>query len=574
MTCQRCGKENKTQAKFCRECGGRMLEVAPVPEGAVDPRMPLTVVVGQRPVALAPQPPSTPPPALAAFAPPVGPPPALPPITQPVFRPVAPPPMPPPPPLLPPPPASLPSLPTQAGPNKGSALGRIAIGAAFVVILAAGAFFLMRGRSPGGTVTEDDAKIVLVPSLRADGKYEFTVVNSEAKALMTLPSNEWNVPAHLNGDFSRLTQEVALEFALFDKLNNGGVIRVPVIMNEFALDYITLRGPKGESIHIDQFGGVTKDPKFVQSGRFRDGLAPAKSGEGSNRLCGYVDRSQEIKIPFSFSECGEFHEGLALTEKNGGRGAKTFIDPSGKVLITVGFARVLDFRGGRARIDRKGKWGYLDKSGADVIAEDFDEAGDFAEGLAPVRKGSLWGFIDPSGKVVIPFQYEVAQGFEDGYALVQNGGGVNIIDKSGKQVNKVAMQLPLSTGNGEYLFKSAEKKWGLMKSNGTIVKMPQAELAYSAAGYTLFITDSGGNKPPNFDLYGPGVHLNPNEVKRAMDDPESVLKAARIPVTKTLSIRLVNFSKTSKNLEFVLESASGNRTPEFHLGDITGDVKK
>ena len=112
----------------------------------------------------------------------------------------------------------------------------------------------------------------------------------------------------------------------------------------------------GSVFGYKQFGNWVIKPRFEKAGPFIEGLAS---------VClfgkyGYINRNDEVVIPFKFDAAQSFYEGLAAVMLNG-------------------------------------KWGFINTSGKVVIAYRYDQAGSFKDGLACVSNNKTTGYIDKDG---------------------------------------------------------------------------------------------------------------------------------------------------------------------------------
>ncbi len=154
--------------------------------------------------------------------------------------------------------------------------------------------------------------------------------------------------------------------------------------------------------YIDKSGKWAIPPKFDWGSLFSEGLAPVTLG----RVCGYVDRTGELKLRPQFKnneeDCaavwGSFDGGLSrwkIGDKYG------YINKNGEIAIKPEFDLTFNFSEGMAFVEKDGKYGFINQSGQMAIEPQFYDAKDFHNGLARVgyaRDG--WGYINKSGDFV------------------------------------------------------------------------------------------------------------------------------------------------------------------------------
>ena len=83
---------------------------------------------------------------------------------------------------------------------------------------------------------------------------------------------------------------------------------------------------------------------------------------------GFIDKNNQIIIPFEYEDAGDFSEGMAFVKRNG-------------------------------------KYGFIDKTGKEVIPFEYDKANNFEKGLAVVERGGKTGVINKEGKIIVPIEY-------------------------------------------------------------------------------------------------------------------------------------------------------------------------
>ncbi|HMX00902.1 MAG TPA: WG repeat-containing protein [Cyclobacteriaceae bacterium] len=241
----------------------------------------------------------------------------------------------------------------------------------------------------------------------------------------------------------------------FGFINQDGELVVPLIydnVNSFSdgLAMVELNEKRG---FIDTEGNVVIgiDIKYARTNYnqnwyknsyfFREGLCLVETGQwkelellidGKSKVSGYhtncsigfINKNEEIIIPFRPFPGDYLHSFTSFSEGLHGIGRKT-----GKKVKHKIYDEETD----------KYLWGFIDKMGNEVIPCEFESVGSFSEGLAVVQKNEKFGFINRRGVLIIPCIYENAMPFSEGHAAVQKKVSDKTamwgyIDKKGKTI--------------------------------------------------------------------------------------------------------------------------------------------
>ena len=297
----------------------------------------------------------------------------------------------------------------------GTSKKRWAIVVAILVIIGAGAMFML-----GGGSNNYEGK--LVPILdNSNDKYGYA-------------DTLGNVIIEPQYDFARSFSEGLAVVIKDDKYGfidkTGKVVVEPKYDNAWLFsDGLAAVKKDGKYGFIDKTGKVVVEPQYDDVWEFSDGLARVvKDGK-----YGFIDKTGKVVIGLQYDDAWEFSEGLARVRKDDRRG---FIDKTGKVVIGLQYDDAYYFSEGLALVEKDGKVFNIDKTGKVVVEPQYDYALEFSDGLAAVKKDGKYGFIDKTGKVVVEPQYDGVWEFSEGLAKVQKDGKVFYIDKTGREYIK------------------------------------------------------------------------------------------------------------------------------------------
>lgn len=204
--------------------------------------------------------------------------------------------------------------------------------------------------------------------------------------------------------------------------------------SEGLADFSLRTGDKGLILHgyLDKKGNVVIPPTYTQAGDFGQGLA-AVSVDWSP--FGYIDKKGETKINFQFGRAERFDEhGRAIVKAEGPEGLCGVINRKGEYVINPLFAS-LTADGDRylLQLERNGDYGYCDADGTLTINPQFEEALPFCGSqLAAVNIGDLYGYINEKGEIAITPQFQGAAPFFGGRAPVYSSSKIGFIDEEGK----------------------------------------------------------------------------------------------------------------------------------------------
>lgn len=143
--------------------------------------------------------------------------------------------------------------------------------------------------------------------------------------------------------------------------------------------------------------------------------------------CGYIDRKENIIIPFIFEDGYNFHNGIAPVKKSGLWG---YINLEGNTLLSCNYTRAREFNNNVGQVWKKRKWGIVNNTGDFIVPMIYERMEKFIEGLAAVRLNDKWGFINTRGEVIIDLIYDRADYFNHGTACVMKGRKFGLIDRN------------------------------------------------------------------------------------------------------------------------------------------------
>jgi hypothetical protein len=189
-----------------------------------------------------------------------------------------------------------------------------------------------------------------------------------------------------------------------------------------------------------------EQPKMIVM--FREGLLPTPGDSG---LYGFTDVSGKWVISPDFelhTSFSYFSDGLCPVIKEGKYG---FIDRSGDIVIDYTFDTVRPFSEGVAVVEKDDlKYQVIDKNGNFIAEPSYELCGSPGDGLVGMKKDGKVGFVDTKGNVVIDFKFQGDNGgrplsgliwpiysFREGRTAVLKDDNVWIINRSGDMLFQI-----------------------------------------------------------------------------------------------------------------------------------------
>ena len=261
------------------------------------------------------------------------------------------------------------------------------------------------------------------------------------------------------------------------------------------------------------YGVIDKEEKLVIPLLYKQIMPSAETGlfiikdkSGNAGLFSVI--SKKVIIEPSYFEIDIFREGLAVVKKRNKDLTLSWgaVDVSGQVVIPVTYEYLGPSSEGLMNFKQKEKMGFLDKTNTIVIPAMYEDYSAFSEGLAAVKTATgKYGYIDKSNRMVIAAEYEDANPFFGGFTAVAKKKGYSlekpgqktaavpgqwvVINKEGKIIQERSFDKvsPLNAG-GLFIIESEGKK-GTMNTNGMpILPMEYADVSIDKNGYAIFKT--------------------------------------------------------------------------------------
>ncbi|MEM6262312.1 MAG: SUMF1/EgtB/PvdO family nonheme iron enzyme, partial [Bacteroidota bacterium] len=168
-------------------------------------------------------------------------------------------------------------------------------------------------------------------------------------------------------------------------------------------------------------------PNYYQSSPLINPAGPEKGSQKVVRGGSFASSTENLRITRRTP--------IAPSSKRSTIGFRTV--SGGGVQVLIGdwgnrYEEIGPFYQGRARVKRKGLFGYVNLSGEEVIRARFQEAGPFSNGLAWVKKGNKFGYIDAYGNTAVPFGlFDEVWTFRENRARVGKKGRYGYLDSNG-----------------------------------------------------------------------------------------------------------------------------------------------
>ena len=211
-------------------------------------------------------------------------------------------------------------------------------------------------------------------------------------------------------------------------------------------------------------------PQFDRADDFHEGLALVQR----NKKFGYVDHAGKVVIEERFDQATDFASDRAVVKIDN---AWIVIDRVGRQIVPPQFSSIRPFREDRAVVTLKGKRGAIDPSGQMIIQPQFELMSDFSEGLAVVVVGKKRGFVRRDGSMAIPPEFDFATSFRNGRARVSSGTepnrGAGLIDTTGRLVARHQSRPLADFREGLAPFSDATGHFGFMDISGSVVIPPK-----------------------------------------------------------------------------------------------------
>jgi hypothetical protein len=296
-------------------------------------------------------------------------------------------------------------------------------------------------------------------------------------------------------------------------INSENKIVVPLVYKSISNSgekgiFIVKDAAENEGLFSATAQKLIVEPQYFQIEFFSEGLAVVKKRKADYGFAwGVVDVNGNTIIPVEYDYLGACNEGLINFQKDKKSG---FIDKTNKVIIPAMYGNLSGFSDGLAavQIPETGKYGYIDKNNTLVIAAEYEDADPFYGGFAAVAKkksytsGSAgkpsvtvpgqWVVINKSGKIIQERSFDKVSSL--------NAGGLFIIESNGKKGTMNTQGMPILPmeytdvtidKNGYTIFKTADKKFGMMNNIGSIIVAPTYDYVSPTTANRFYVMQNG-----------------------------------------------------------------------------------
>lgn len=200
-------------------------------------------------------------------------------------------------------------------------------------------------------------------------------------------------------------------------------------------------------------------------------LLPYYELKNNQYKCGYINKSGKVKIPFNFLSCGDFKDGFADVETEGGK--FSFINTKGSLVTSLKFDQISPFNDGKAIVYEKNKCNYLTKEGVLLSKNYYDSCNDFKYSIALVKKQNKYYFIDKNGELFVDKSFDYALPFiYPNSTIIQLGENKGVLTYWKKLVFDLDYKIYEMNSEGYFIISDKNDKYGYADSFLTPVIKP------------------------------------------------------------------------------------------------------
>ena len=250
---------------------------------------------------------------------------------------------------------------------------------------------------------------------------------------------------------------------------------------------------------IDVNGEVKVSPVYDEVYGFgKNGLAAVRVDE----LWGFVDTEGEMVIAPSYLLPESFSDnGLALVITQDGD--QCFIDGNGEIIMNPGYnIYTSDYiimesfdENGFARVKRDGMWGIMNEDGVMITEPVFDYIYSCDKDRICICVDDRYGLMDTQGTICLEPVYDDLSPLNDKFYAVSMDDQWGVIDQNGKEIVKPAYETIYTLGKKKWVGISDEfKKACLIETDGTVVKTWESDWQ--------FFYSKVYNRESNEELFG------------------------------------------------------------------------
>jgi hypothetical protein len=191
-------------------------------------------------------------------------------------------------------------------------------------------------------------------------------------------------------------------------------------------------------------------PIYYDVQEFSGRLCAAASSPALNHTFkyGFINKQFEFAIAPTYDEVYDFEAGLAIVGIGNcpnGLCRYGIINELGDTVLPIEYNDVHEFHDGLALVESSaGRIGYVNNAGNDVIAPQFSKGRNFSENIAAVQLDSGWFFIDRNGVKTFPTTFYAITDFKNGVSSFSNDGNVwGIIASDGRIIKQPLFKEPI-----------------------------------------------------------------------------------------------------------------------------------